>query len=228
MKTIRILIIEIATMSFALSIHAQGTFQNLNFELANPGSITFSLNVPVSSALPDWTVTIGGDQQMDVGYNSFSTGAPTVSLIGPGGPVTAIDGSYSVLLTGSTAIASISQTGLIPSGTQSLLFDAEQGTGGGGNGLLDFVVGSQVVPVTLIATEPNYSLYGANISTWAGQTEQITFSALEGGLNNWTIDDISFSSQAVPEPNTVELILPAIMAMLGLQKWRKRNKPFIS
>jgi hypothetical protein len=53
-----------------------------------------------------------------------------------------------------------------------------------------------------------YTVYAANISAWAGDTEQLTFSALEGyaGANNWLIDDISFSTNAVtPEPNIVAL-----------------------
>jgi hypothetical protein len=59
-----------------------------------------------------------------------------------------------------------------------------------------------------VATYPNYTQYGANISAWAGDTEQLTFSALASsttGLNNWTVDDISFSLEAVPEPNAFVL-----------------------
>jgi hypothetical protein len=203
---------------------AQGTFQNLNFELANPGSLTFAASIPVTSALSDWTVTIGGVQQTDVGYNAFSTGASAVSLIGPGGPTPAIDGNFSVLLTGSSSTVSISQTGLIPAGTKSLFFDAEQGFGAGAGGELEVLIGTQAVAVTLVASESTYALYGANGSGWAGDTEGLTFSALEAtsGLNNWTIDDISFSPQAVPEPNTLELIFTGGM-MFGLYGWRKRG-----
>jgi hypothetical protein len=194
-----------------LTVQAQGTFQNLNFELADPGQFS-SFSVPISSALPGWTVAIGGVQQADVGYNAFSTGAPFVSLIGPGhGP---LDGNYSVLLTGSaapTATAAISQTAGIPSGTESLYFDAQQGTGGAANGVLQVMVGSQIVQITPLTIEPNYTEYGANISAWGGDTEQLTFTALgtTSGLNNWEIDDISFSTQSVPEPT------PLILTGLG-------------
>jgi hypothetical protein len=223
MKIIRSVILEIVTMSFVFSIHAQGTFQNLNFESANPGT-TFSFGVPVSSALPGWTVTIGGVQQTDVGVNTFSTGAPAVSLIAPGGPVPAIDGNYSVFLTGSTAVSSISQSGLIPSGMESLFFDAQQGTGGGGNGTLSLMVGNQTVPITPVETESGYTVYGANISAWAGDPEQLTFSASEAtsGLNNWTLDDISFSPTATPEPNTLALIVMG-GAAFAVRQWRKRG-----
>jgi len=209
-----------AILLAVLSMQAQGTFQNLNFESANPGT-TFSFGVPVSSALPGWTVTIGGVQQTDVGVNAFSTGAPYVSLIGPGGPVSAIDGNYSVLLTGSAvpSVPSISQTGLIPAGTQSLLFEAVPGLGS-----LSVVVGSQVVPIAAIGAGANYTLYGANISAWANDTESVTFTAGEdnNALNSWTIDDISFSPNAVPEPNTLALVVMGGLA-LAARRWRAKG-----
>jgi hypothetical protein len=216
MKIMRIAVIGTVTILFALSLNVRAAnFENLNFESANIGSTIFSTSVPVSSALPDWMVTIGGVQQTDVGVNAFSTGAPAVSLIAPGGPLPAIDGDYSVFLTGSTAIASISQTALIPSGTQSLFFEAQQGTGGGGNGALAVTVGTESIPITPVAIEPTYTLYGANLSAWAGDTEDLTFSALDAtsGLNNWELDDISFSQTALtPEP--IPLILTAIGGLL--------------
>jgi hypothetical protein len=127
-------------------------------------------------------------------------------LIGPGNDpgFAPIDGYYSVLLQGtfSSSLPAISQTGLIPAGTQSLFFEAQAGIEG-----LDVLVGTQSVPITAVGTGPNYTLYGATISAWAGQTEQLTFAAQEStaGLNNWVLDDISFSPQAVPEPSPLAL-----------------------
>ncbi len=194
-------------MLAAVSVHAQGTFQNLNFEQANPVSSGDPLNpdaVTVASALPNWAVTIGGVQQTQISENDPSEGAPAVMLVGPGDNFgfTPIDGNYSVLLTGSgvSSLPAISQTGPIPAGTQSLFFEAQNGLGA-----LDVLVGTQAVPFAAVGSGPNYTLYSANISAWAGDTEQITFSAQEStsGLNNWVIDDISFS--AVPEPSPLAL-----------------------
>jgi hypothetical protein len=59
-----------------------------------------------------------------------------------------------------------------------------------------------------VETEPTYTLYGANISAWANDTEPLTFTAMQDNtaLNNWEIDDISFSTNAVsPEPNILAL-----------------------
>jgi hypothetical protein len=136
--------------------------------------------------------------------------------------VAPIDGNYSVLLTGSfpAAFPSISQTALIPSGTESLLFEAEPG-----NGDLVVLVGTQPVTFAAIGSGGNYTLYGANISAWAGKTEQLTFSALQftSGLNNWELDDIAFSTISItPEPGTV-----ALTAISGLlfcaRKWFARR-----
>jgi hypothetical protein len=143
-------------------------------------------------------------------------------LVGPGYNYgfAPIDGNYSVLLQGSgtASAASISQTNLIPTGTQSLLFKAQPGTGP-----LDISIGGQNIPFTAVGSGVNYTLYGANLSAWAGDTEQLMFSALLGsyGLNNWEIDDISFSTTPEPEPNI--LALTAIGGLLfGARKWFAR------
>jgi hypothetical protein len=156
---------------FALSALAQGTFQNLNFEEAIPNP--YSGSISAANAIPDWTAEIGGVPQTQIVQNFFSTGDPEVVLITPNNPqLPPLEGSYSVLLTGSfIASASISQTGLIPAGTQSLLFDAESEPG---SETLALLIGSQTVPFVPVATEPNYTVYGANISAWGGHTETLT------------------------------------------------------
>jgi hypothetical protein len=144
-----------------------------------------------------------------------------VSASNPYNP--AIDGNYSVILSGglSASAASISQTGLIPAGTESLLFEAQPDLG-----TLDVLVGTQIIPFAAIGSGPNYTFfYAANISAWAGETEQITFSALEdfSGPNNWEIDDVSFSPNTVtPEPNTLALLLMGAGAF-SLRRWRAKD-----
>lgn len=204
----------VAIFLLAANAHAQGTFQNLDFEQANPvstGNTQMPNSVTAASAFPFWTVTIGGVQQTQVEYNDGSLGAPAVVLLGPPPPtppLPVIDGNYSVLLTGSfpASIPAISQTGLIPSGTESLLFEVQPGAGV--NGTLIVMVGTQTVPISAVGTGANYTLYGANISAWAGDTEQLTFEAsqsVSAGLNNWVVDDISFSPEAVAEPTALAL-----------------------
>lgn len=192
-------------------LNAQGTFQNLNFEAANPVSAGQTGNpnaVTAASAFPFWSVYSGNVQLTVVNYNDPDLGTTTVGLVGPTSPIfPAIDGNYSVLLQGggTASAASISQTGLIPAGSESLLFRAQDEQSGG---VLDVSIGGQNVPFTAWSTGPNYTLYEANISAWADTTEQLTFSAPEGfSGNNWVVDDISFSS--VPEPS------PLVLSGLG-------------
>jgi hypothetical protein len=208
----------------ALSVGAQGTFQNLNFEQANPNPDTPG-PVTAASAVPYWTVYYDNVQQTEVMYNDESLGGTQLTLVSahdPYGP-SAIDGNYSVFLqsyAGDTVV-SISQTGLIPAGTQSLLFEAQ----GSILGALGVLVGNQTVPLSVVGSGPNYTLYGANISAWADDTEQLTFSVFGQGNPNdaWELDDISFSTTALtPEPNTVALT--AIGGLLfGARKWFARR-----
>jgi hypothetical protein len=89
-------------------------------------------------------------------------------------------------------------------------------------GSLEVLVGTQIIPFAAVGTGPNYTLYAANISAWAGQTEQLTFSALEdlSVLNNWEIDDITFSTTAVvPEPGALALMLMGGLGF-GMRRWR--------
>jgi hypothetical protein len=139
----------------------------------------------------------------------FSVGATGVDLVTP---PNAIDGNYSVYLEGglvqngsgfTPAAATLVQTGLIPAGTQSLLFKAVPGLG-----TFDVDIGDQSIPFTAVGNGPNYTVtYAANISAWAGQVQQLSFSAISDGMgiNQWNIDDISFSPNPVPEPNPLAL-----------------------
>ena len=86
MKTNIIFRLEILLASFLAispSLIAQGTFQNLNFEQANPvasGSPYPAYDVTTASALPGWTVYYGSSQQAEVAYHTESLGATQVTL----------------------------------------------------------------------------------------------------------------------------------------------------
>jgi len=211
----------------AVSAGAQGTFQNLSFEQANPisaGDANAPWFVTAGSALPFWSVYYSGVQQTQVSYNGISTGATEVDLVNATGQfVQSIDGNYSVVLQGIVpgSMASISQSGIIPSGTQSLLFEAS--TYYGPQGQLDLFLGAQSIPFIEVGTGANYTLYGANISAWSGMMEQLTFLAPGGSYNNWEIDDITFSPTAVtPEPNALALMLIG-GAAFATHRWRANH-----
>jgi hypothetical protein len=222
--------IHLIGITVALFVHSlacgQGSFQNLDFEQANPvivvGSPLYPYAVTAASALPYWTVVAGGNQLSVITENDPSTGSAWVSLVAAPGAwgYVPLDGNYSVLIQGGGLGASISQTGLIPSGTESLLFDAMALPD---SGSMAVYVGTQSVALSAVGSGPNYTIYGANISAWAGETEQLTFE-VPGYSGNWEFDDIQFSTAALtPEPSPVALT--ALSGLLfGARMWLARRE----
>jgi hypothetical protein len=225
-----------------LSAQAQGTFQDLDFESATvtaSGVEPYGTFVQIGSALPGWTTYLGTQQVTEVGYNSPANSTASITLIGPTWNsadtaqyigVGIIDGNYSVdLQTGAnplsptppTVNASIEQNGMVPSTAQSIQFEAAETTplsvSFNGNALTPIALSSGVFSADGVF----YTLYGANISAYAGQTGELNFTAVGSG-NYVVLDDISFSSNSVPEPSIVELT--AIGGLLfGARKWFARR-----
>jgi hypothetical protein len=201
-------------------------FQNLDFEdatiIPDPSSMYYPEAVYASNAVPGWTVTGCFLGPNDVVYDSASLGSTSVSILDTNGG--AFDGAaYSVLLYGggTATAASISQTATVPVSAESILFEAQNGGYPGGI-ILVVSLGGQNLSYFALSNGPNYTLYGADISAFAGQREQLMFSALEGE-NFWNIDDIQFSSSPVPEPS--ELALAALGGLLlGFRRWRNSSR----
>jgi hypothetical protein len=218
-------IIAATVATFALisqSGHSQGSFENLDFESANvSGYAQNSDNVPISQAMPGWSAPNSGGATALVWYDALSTGGYMIAINDTsfqGVPV--LQGTYSAwLFGGADAPATISQTGVVPSGTQSLLMDiASHG--------FPFMVtlGGQTLSMDPLQTFSTYTLYGANISAFAGQTEQlsITSPAPTGTPPNvLEIDNIQFSNQEIPEPQTWNLLLCGAGA-LSLWRWKRK------
>lgn len=116
----------------ATAVHscAQGSFQNLFFENATivpDGSSPHLINA--DAALPGWSVSYGsGPGGVNIIYNDFNLSYAAVGLHDPSSTIThPLQGNYSVMLQSSqypfpADSASISQTGLVPLGTKSLVF----------------------------------------------------------------------------------------------------------
>ncbi len=211
---------------------AQGSFQNLDFESANPGTLTpnptgppYALNVPVANALPSWSVYYGDIQQTVVNVNDPSLGAAAVALIGP--QDNPIDGNYSVLLQPGGSVnyisASIAQDGTIPVGTETLLFRAWQPMSA-----LPFSVsfaGNSLSPVEISSGQSplgqGYNVYAAAIGAFAGQNGQLEFTVNGENYNSVLLDDIAFSPNTVPEPRTLALLVMGGVA-LAVRRWRAK------
>ena len=187
-----------------LSLRAQG-FVNLGFEQANvSGYSQRSTDVPVGQALPGWTAmdftSSATGTVSQVGYDAISTGSVGISVVDSNltvyglGPLT---GKFSVWLFGANGQSvGISQTGLVPAGTQSLLMDVYSFYG------FAVTVNGQTLNMVPVATNGvNDTVYGANVSGFAGQN--VTLSLVAPPLanpNGVELDNIQFSSIPTPEP----------------------------
>jgi hypothetical protein len=205
--------------------HTQ-SFVNLDFESANLSPIPSGQSggeVSSLDATPGWTAFLGTTQVTQVLQNNFTLGDASVGILTPnwsfGG---IIEGQYTLVLQSGgqpgnetqKVGASVSQTALVPANAQSIQFKAQVNS--------DFTVslGGQMLSLTALETAANYTLYGANISPFAGQVETLTIATLAAPLaTGGQFDSIVFSPSSVPEPS--ELALGALGAfLLGFRRWR--------
>ena len=108
--------------------------------------------------------------------------------------------------------ASVGQTGQIPLSALSLLFYLSFDSN------LQVTFGGQLISLIKTGSTPTYDIWGGDVSAYAGQTGQLLFTALPN-IGYGLLDNIQFSSSAIPEPST--LALGALGAfLLGFRRWR--------
>jgi hypothetical protein len=214
------LLLVLALLSrIVTSSHAQVAFRNLNFEQANLPAIPagqYGGFVPANQAFPGWTVT-DGFEGLNVFQNNISGGEATADILGPDwqgeGALQIISGNYTAVLqsgevTRGIVSAMLEQTGTIPITAKSITFDA---LGSVTAGALAVSFGGQNLTFVPLAAGPNGSeLYGADVSSYANQTGLLIFSDNPVGNVNFTatvLDNISFSPNLIPEPQTWSLLL---------------------
>ncbi len=215
MKTQKVLSIWIGLISgMSIMARGQGAFQNLDFESANvAGYPASSTDAPIGSALPGWSAYLitGGTTQglAQVGYDAISLGGSGVTVVDGGAyPILPLQGVYSAMLFGTdlngSTTAMISQTGLVPNGTMSLTMEVYAFYN------FEVTLGGQTISMIPLQTVSNgsysYTLYGGNISAFAGDVETLSLIAPPtGGPNGVEFDNIQFSPSAVPEPSSFGL-----------------------
>jgi hypothetical protein len=199
-------------------------FVNLDFESANVSAYNDQpSSVPATNAIPGWTAYIGGNPQSDIIYNDRPLSAATVTLQSSNSQYSVIQGSiqgdYHVELfadsdyftTDPTYVqsAAIGQTGTIPFSAKSITFWGSMG---------DMQITFNGIPLDFFGTGsgPNYTIYAADVSAYAGQTGELLFEApteIEGAQppgylwgGGGDIDNIQFSATEVPEPGELALI----------------------
>ena len=191
-----------------LAVSSRGLGQgivHLDFEGANLTSFGVGpANVAAANGIPGWTGYINGVPIPQIIYNSMNLDEPAVSVQGISSPIIpAIQGNYSVYLQGGTQYAygtncAIGQTGLVPQDALSLIFWGYVTPDG-----VSFA--GQALNLVTISSTPNYNIYGADISAFSGQVGQLIFTARK--QTGAIIDNLQFSSTAVPEPGTVAFIV---------------------
>jgi hypothetical protein len=218
----------------ASSALAQGNFQNLDFESGTlvpiPGDPYD--RVLFSSAFPGWAGYVGTNLQTAALYNSTFLDSSGVSIIDPGwsaspgsfgisGP---IQGNFTAILQAGVVgditnpqDTSLSQTGLVPLNAKTLLFKAFfPGTGPN----LAISLGGQPLSYSLISSGTGYGEYGADIHQWAGQTAELTLTALTQRPHQFDeyafLDSIEFSATSIPEPSVLTLFAVGSMLLF----WR--------
>ena len=137
-----------------------------------------SMNVPVSGApLPGWNAynifNTQTGQVSVVSHDEISGGGAVISVIdaSAGFGFNPIQGTYSALLfSGGPNMSSISQSGTVPSGTESLEADISW------SGVAPIVaVNGQVISMVPLAVFSNYTVYGGDISSFAGLPATLAF-----------------------------------------------------
>ena len=104
--------------------------------------------------------------------------------------------------------ATITQTGLVPVGTQSLRFKA-QFAPFNSSGSFGVTLGGETLSLLPIASGANYTLYAADVHALAGQTAGLAFTVFsypqQLAADYLFLDSIQFSNVPVPEPGVFGL-----------------------
>ncbi len=196
------------------------SFVNLDFEDAtyvpDPSGRFYPYSVYASDAIPGWTGYLGTTQVTDVLFGSYTLGEASIDITGS----YVIEGQYSVVLqpgvdpfgSGKDVSASISQTGLVPANTLSLQFKAYDYQGAYPAPVFYVSFAGQNLALVTLGTGSNYTLYGADISSFAGQVGALTITAAASpNYEPYYFDSIVFSPSSVPEPSVFSLLSIGIL-----------------
>jgi hypothetical protein len=203
--------LSLAVVILGCEIASGQGFVNFGFENTTLTGILvnqYSGYYATNATLPGWSWaplgTFGnGDPNTTVAFNNLALDAPYVTLHGTSDPYgyAAISGKYSILLQGgsqfvsSSSYAAIWQTGQIPANAQSLTY---------WGGALQVTFNGQPLAPFAIGSGANYTIWGMDISAYAGQVGQLQFTAPWQTYS--LIDNIQFSSSPVPEPSILSML----------------------
>ena len=190
-------------------------FLNLDFESAHLGGYAEG-PIPTSLGIPGWTAYVSGYDARQILYNTINLDEPAVTIqatnFSYGSP---IQGLYTIFIQGGTIYArgtnaGIAQTGQIPIDAKSLNFWGDAAN-------MQVTFSGQSLAYNSIGSTGNYTIFGADISAFAGQIGELRFNVTHPG--GATLDNIQFSNSPVPEPGTVALLVAG--GLLGAWRWKR-------
>lgn len=218
-----------ASLLWALAAPAQTAFQNLGFESASflgPPPDPVYGRYYASNAIPGWSAYVGATPDNLVLYNNLFLDSAGIAVIDANAPLglssARILGTFTLGLEGGIPIpfggpgsASIAQMGFVPSDTRSLRFFA-QGTPDS----FGVSLGGENLPLVPLSSGANYTIYGADLTGFAGQMAELRFTAFPRSVV-W-LDGITFAPTPVPEPTEV-LLVAFGLAAVALVKWSNKT-----
>jgi hypothetical protein len=200
---------------------AQGTFHNFGFESASVVPIQgapYPQQIDFTSAFPGWTGHTGTTLESSALYNTQFLDSSGIDLIdksyNSGAWVSR--GNYAVMLQAEFSLYSeplepadtmLSQNGLVPAGSQSLLFEARMLSPQSADSF-EVRLGGQTLSLSPVSIFGNFTVYGADVRAWAGQTAQLDFVVHSPApmMAAVLLDGIRFSAQPIPEPSVLGLV----------------------
>ena len=209
-------LVRVLAAMLTMQAYPQGTFQNLDFEngtfIPIPGDPYG--RVYWAQAVPGWTGYVSTNQIDWALHNGMFLDNPGIGIWGLDFPSSGIFHGHCFValqfgsLSGSFAVCSIAQTGMIPLGTQSIRYLTNQQLIPG----FDVTFAGQQIPLSLLGGTPSGNwIWGGDVSVYAGQTGELRFA---GGTY---LDYIQFSTLPIPEPSMLGLmILGAAFATIPL------------
>jgi len=230
MKLIRIRAISVIIALLLLgSRHSLGQdFVNLNFASATIVPVAGATygRVEFAAAFPGWTGYTGTNIATLALYDNIFLDSSGIGIIDPIPSipidVTAVLQAGFGLDTFQSENTILSQTGVVPDGTQSLIFDADYE---GSANSFAVALNGQMLPLIPLSTDASgYTEYGASIGSWADQTATLSFTVLAQvphlDDNTLYLKDIQFSTSPVPEPGSIALLCMLVGLSLA---WRGQN-----
>ena len=112
----------------------------------------------------------------------------------------------------------------MPADANTIFFDMY--TQGYGPMSLAVSLNGQALNTLLYSASSGYNTYAADVSSFAGQTANLAFSAVSSypaGFEIFVLDDISFSPTVAPEPSALGLFALGGL-LLGCRRWRNSRR----